>query len=72
VSRHIGFASLPLHGGKGGVSRKTPQQIADVCAAIGLEPAPLVYAGRIWNLEFVVTLSRIPNSKFQILNYART
>ena len=44
VDRDLGFFAA---GGKGGVSRKTPQQIADVCAAIGREPAPLVYASRM-------------------------
>src|SRR5262249_40795086 len=33
-------------GGKGAVSRRTPQQIADVCDRIGREATPLVYASR--------------------------
>jgi hypothetical protein len=33
-------------GGKGGTSRKAPQQIADACERIGRDPAPLVYASR--------------------------
>jgi len=33
-------------GGKGGVSRKTPQHIADSCERIGRDARPLVYASR--------------------------
>jgi hypothetical protein len=43
VDREIGFFAA---GGKGGVSRKTPQQIADACDRIGREAQPLVYASR--------------------------
>ena len=43
VDREIGFFAA---GGKGAVSRKTPQQIADVCERIGRDAAPLVYASR--------------------------
>src|SRR5215470_3282275 len=43
VDRELGFFAA---GGKGNVSRKTPQQIADICEAIGRDPQPLVYASR--------------------------
>src|SRR5262245_3220266 len=43
VDRELGFFAA---GGKGGVSRKTPQQIADVCERLGREAQPLVYASR--------------------------
>ena len=43
IDRDLGFFAA---GGKGGTSRKTPHQIADVCDAIGREAAPLVYASR--------------------------
>jgi uncharacterized protein len=43
IDRELGFFAA---GGKGGVSRKTPQQIADVCDRIGRDPQPLVYASR--------------------------
>ena len=33
-------------GGKGGASRKTPLQIAESCARLDRDPAPLVYASR--------------------------
>ncbi len=34
-------------GGKGGVSRKTPAEIEQACAALGRDPAGLVYASRM-------------------------
>lgn len=34
-------------GGKGGVSRKTPDQIRQQCERIGIDPEPLVYASRM-------------------------
>ena len=43
IDRELGFFAA---GGKGGVSRKTPQQIADACERIGREAQPLVYASR--------------------------
>jgi len=43
VDRAIGFFAA---GGKGTASRKTPQQIADVCDRIGRDAQPLVYASR--------------------------
>ena len=43
IDRELGFFAA---GGKGGVSRKTPQQIADACDRIGREAQPLVYASR--------------------------
>src|SRR5215212_6120108 len=43
IDREIGFFAA---GGKGGASRKTPQQIADACEDIGRDPQPLVYASR--------------------------
>src|SRR5246127_350568 len=33
-------------GGKGAASRRTPQQVTDVCHSLGRDPAPLVYASR--------------------------
>ncbi|MEW6360300.1 MAG: DUF763 domain-containing protein [Planctomycetota bacterium] len=44
VSHEIG---LYVAGGKGGRSRKTPQEIETVCDAISLDAAPLVYASRL-------------------------
>ena len=43
VDHELGFFAA---GGKGGVSRKTPQQIADACERIGRDPRPLVYASK--------------------------
>jgi hypothetical protein len=43
IDSELGFFAA---GGKGGVSRKTPQQIADACERIGREAQPLVYASR--------------------------
>ena len=43
IDRELGFFAA---GGKGGLSRKTPQQIADACDRIGREAQPLVYASR--------------------------
>ena len=43
IDRELGFFAA---GGKGGVSRKTPQQIADACDRIGRDAQPLVYASR--------------------------
>jgi uncharacterized protein len=43
VDRDLGFFAA---GGKGNASRKTPQQIAGVCEAIGRDAGPLVYASR--------------------------
>ena len=43
IDRDLGFFTA---GGKGGVSRKTPQQIADACERIGRDATPLVYASR--------------------------
>ncbi len=38
---------LYVAGGKGGVSRKTPDQIRQQCELIGIDPAPLIYASRM-------------------------
>ena len=43
LDRELGFFAA---GGKGRVSRKTPQQIADVCDRTGREARPLIYASR--------------------------
>ena len=43
IDRDLGFFAA---GGKGGVSRKTPHQIAEVCDRIGRDAQPLVYASR--------------------------
>jgi hypothetical protein len=43
VDRELGFFAA---GGKGQVSRKTPQQIAGICERIGRDAQPLVYASR--------------------------
>jgi hypothetical protein len=43
VDRELGFFAA---GGKGRVSRKTPQQITDICDDIGRDAQPLVYASR--------------------------
>src|SRR3954463_9988906 len=43
IDAELGFFAA---GGKGGVSRKTPQQIADACERLGRDPQPLVYASR--------------------------
>jgi hypothetical protein len=43
VDRELGFFAA---GGKGRVSRKTPQQITDICDGIGRDAQPLVYASR--------------------------
>jgi hypothetical protein len=43
IDRDLGFFAA---GGKGGVSRKTPQQIADACERLGRDARPLVYASK--------------------------
>ena len=43
IDAELGFFAA---GGKGNVSRKTPQQIADACDRIGADAQPLVYASR--------------------------
>jgi hypothetical protein len=43
LDQELGFFAA---GGKGGASRKTPQQIVDACERIGRDPQPLVYASR--------------------------
>jgi uncharacterized protein len=43
IDRDLGFFAA---GGKGRVSRKTPQQIAEVCERLGRDARPLVYASR--------------------------
>ena len=43
IDRDLGFFAA---GGKGGVSRKTPHQIAEVCDRIGRDAQPLAYASR--------------------------
>jgi hypothetical protein len=43
VDRELGFFAA---GGKGGVSRKAPHQIAAACEQIGRDPQPLVYASK--------------------------
>jgi hypothetical protein len=43
IDRDLGFFAA---GGKGGVSRKTPHQIVEVCDRIGRDATPLVYASR--------------------------
>ncbi len=43
IDADLGFFAA---GGKGSVSRKTPQQIADACERIGRDAQPLVYASR--------------------------
>jgi hypothetical protein len=43
IDRDLGFFAA---GGKGGASRKTPHQIAEVCDRIGQDARPLVYASR--------------------------
>ena len=43
IDADLGFFAA---GGKGGVSRKTPQQIVDACERLGREAQPLVYASR--------------------------
>ncbi|MBM4035486.1 MAG: DUF763 domain-containing protein [Planctomycetes bacterium] len=40
-------AGLFVAGGKGGRSRKTPQEIEEACLATGLDASPLVYASRM-------------------------
>jgi hypothetical protein len=40
-------AGLFVAGGKGGRSRKTPQEIEEACLTIGHDAAPLVYASRM-------------------------
>jgi uncharacterized protein len=44
IGAELGFFAA---GGKGGVSRKTPHQIADACDRLGRDAQPLVYASRI-------------------------
>jgi len=43
IDHDLGFFAA---GGKGAVSRKTPQQIAEVCERLGRDARPLVYASR--------------------------
>jgi hypothetical protein len=43
LDRELGFFAA---GGKGSVSRKTPQQIAAICDDLGRDAQPLVYASR--------------------------
>jgi hypothetical protein len=43
VDADLGFFAA---GGKGNVSRKTPQHITEACERIGRDPQPLVYASR--------------------------
>jgi uncharacterized protein len=43
VDADLGFFAA---GGKGGVSRKTPEQITNACDRLGRDPRPLVYASR--------------------------
>jgi hypothetical protein len=43
IDAEIGFFAA---GGKGNVSRKTPQQIADACDRMGCDAQPLVYASK--------------------------
>jgi hypothetical protein len=43
IDADLGFFAA---GGKGGASRKTPQQIADTCDRLGRDAAPLVYASK--------------------------
>ena len=43
IDAELGFFAA---GGKGGASRKTPQQIADTCDRLGRDAAPLVYASK--------------------------
>ena len=43
IDRDMGFFAA---GGKGNVSRKTPQQIAEICEHLGRDAQPLVYASR--------------------------
>src|SRR4026209_1081120 len=43
IDRDMGFFAA---GGKGNASRKTPQQIAEICAHRGRDPQGLVYASR--------------------------
>jgi hypothetical protein len=42
-----GETEIFVAGGKGRVSRKTPQEIATYCDCISQEPAPLIYASRM-------------------------
>ena len=43
IDRGLGFFAA---GGKGGTSRKAPQEIADACDSMGIDARPLVYASR--------------------------
>ena len=43
IDAELGFFAA---GGKGNVSRKTPQQIADACDRVGADAQPLVYASK--------------------------
>jgi uncharacterized protein len=43
LDHELGFFAA---GGKGGVSRKTPAQVTEVCERIGRDPSPLVYASK--------------------------
>src|SRR3954471_19065596 len=43
IDRDLGLFAA---GGKGGASRKAPQQIADACDLVGRDPRALVYASR--------------------------
>jgi hypothetical protein len=42
-----GETEIFVAGGKGRVSRKTPQEITEHCDRMGAEPAPLIYASRM-------------------------
>ena len=44
LERDLGFY---VAGGKGAVSRRTPEEIAGACERLGRDPAPLVYASRM-------------------------
>lgn len=44
LDREIG---LYVAGGKGGASRKTPREIAEICDRLALDGAPLIYASRM-------------------------
>jgi uncharacterized protein len=44
LERDLGFYAA---GGKGGTSRKTPHEIAQVCETLGADPAALIYASRM-------------------------
>lgn len=44
VDKGVGFY---VAGGKGGASRKTPEEITDLCDPLGLDGDPLIYASRL-------------------------